>query len=247
MRHLVLPFLLAVALPVGAQATIDPGMSRAAVIARLGKPMLERTLGDDTYIFYRNGCEKRCGMNDVVTLRHDAVTDAVFRSPRRAYSGASSSPRAIPAAEARHARPTAVRDAEANADGATVLSLSVTATKKATLFERIGGLPAVKAAVHEMVTNAMADARIKAFFAGIDMVRVDKNLVDFVCSASGGPCVYNGKSMPKAHEGLNLKAEHFNALVEDLKKGLDKLKVPAAEQKELLAALAATRSDVLGK
>jgi len=79
------------------------------------------------------------------------------------------------------------------------------------------------------------------------MVRVDRNLVDFVCSAAGGPCVYNGKSMAKAHEGLNLKPEHFNALVEDLKKGLDKLKVPAAEQQELLAALVATRTDVLGK
>ena len=243
MRRLLLLCLLAPALSLGAQTTIDPGMSRATVIARLGKPMLERTLGDDTYIFYRNGCEKRCGMNDVVTLRHDAVTDAVFRSPRRAYSGTSSSPRAIPAAEARRGRPTTA----ANPDGATVLSLSVTSTKKASLYDRIGGLPAVQAAVHEMITNAMADARIKAFFAGIDMVRVDKNLVDFVCSAAGGPCVYKGKSMPKAHEGLNLKPAHFTALVEDLKKGLDKLKVPEAEQKELLAALAATRSDVLGR
>ncbi|MHB1313167.1 MAG: globin domain-containing protein [Gemmatimonadaceae bacterium] len=243
MRRLLLLCLVLPALSLGAQATIDPGMSRAAVIARLGKPLLERTLGDDTYVFYRNGCEQRCGMNDVVTLRHDAVVDAVFRSPRRAYSGISSSPRSIPAAEARRGRPTP----RATPDGAGTLSLSVTATHKASLYDRLGGLPAVQAAVHEMVANAMADVRIKAFFAGIDMVRVDKNLVDFVCSAAGGPCVYHGKSMSKAHEGLNLKAEHFNALVEDLQKGLDKLQVPAAEQKELLAALAATRTDVLGK
>ena len=241
--RLLLPCLLAVALPLGAQATIDPGMSKAAVIARLGKPMLERTLGDDTYVFYRNGAEKRCGMNDIVTLRHDAVTDAVFRSSKRTYTGTSSSPRCISAAEARRGRPTT----PANPAGGTVLSLAVNATPKASLYERIGGLPAVQAAVHEMITNAMADSRIKAFFAGIDMVRVDKNLVDFVCSAAGGPCVYSGKSMAKAHEGQNLKPVHFNALVEDLKKGLDKLKVPAAEQKELLAALAATRADVLGK
>jgi hypothetical protein len=92
-------------LSVGAQTvpTIEPGMTQAQVVERLGQPMGVRTYGSFTYLFYRNGCEKRCGMNDLVVLDGDKVVDAVFRSSARKYSGESSSPRSIPASEARHA------------------------------------------------------------------------------------------------------------------------------------------------
>ena len=46
-------------------------------------------------------------MNDIVTLDGGKVVDAVFRSPSRRYSGTSSSPRAIPAAEASKGNPDA--------------------------------------------------------------------------------------------------------------------------------------------
>ena len=87
---------VAVATPVAAQvATIDPGMTRAEVVERLGKPVGERTSGQYTYLFYRNNCEVRCGMQDLVILQNDLVVDAIFRSDRRAYSGASSSPTGV--------------------------------------------------------------------------------------------------------------------------------------------------------
>jgi len=105
MRRLLLVFSLAGAAPLTAQTMIDPGMPRAQVIARLGAPAIERTSGDATYLFYRNGCERTCGMNDLVLLDKGVVVDAVFRSAKRRFSGASSSPRMIPAAEARTARP----------------------------------------------------------------------------------------------------------------------------------------------
>jgi len=91
------------ALSVGAQTvpTIEPGMSQAQVVERLGQPSAVRTYGSFTYLLYKNGCEKRCGMNDLVVLDSDKVVDAVFRSSARKYAGTSSSPRAIPAEEAR--------------------------------------------------------------------------------------------------------------------------------------------------
>src|SRR5512140_3179480 len=104
-RLLVLSCL--VTLPLSAQAVIDPGMPKAQVIARLGAPAIERATGDATYLFYRNGCERTCGMSDIVLLDKGVVVDAVFRSAKRRYSGTSSSPRSIPAAEARRARPSA--------------------------------------------------------------------------------------------------------------------------------------------
>lgn len=92
MRTLLALFVLAAA-PLGAQ-TVDPGMSRAQVVERLGKPIGERATGSFIYLFYRNGCEERCGMSDVVILENDAVVDAIFRSARH-FSGSSTSPAGV--------------------------------------------------------------------------------------------------------------------------------------------------------
>jgi SmpA/OmlA family protein len=85
-----------------APATIDPGMTQEQVVSKLGKPLSSRSYDGYTYLFYRNGCEKKCGMNDLVVLDSGKVVDAVFRSVNRHYSGTSSSPRMISAADARH-------------------------------------------------------------------------------------------------------------------------------------------------
>ena len=98
MRRLILLGML-YGTPVLAQAaarTVSPGMNKAQVIAALGQPATARTVGEDTYLFYLNACGKRCGMNDLVVLHADSVSDAIFRSPDRHYTGKSSSPSAIP-------------------------------------------------------------------------------------------------------------------------------------------------------
>ena len=75
-----------------AAQSIDPGMTKAQVIERLGAPFTERTSGAYTYMFYQNGRERERGMSDLVTLHNNAVIDAIFRSPSRQYTGNSSSP-----------------------------------------------------------------------------------------------------------------------------------------------------------
>ena len=97
-RAMMLIAAMAVAAPVAAQdaaVVIDPGMTRAEVVERLGKPLNERKSGEHVYLFYRNGCEKSCGMNDLVVLDDGKVSDAIFRSAGRRYSGTSSSPTGV--------------------------------------------------------------------------------------------------------------------------------------------------------
>jgi hypothetical protein len=88
-------------------ATISPGMSRAKVVSALGRPSTERTVAEFRYLFYRNDCGARCGMNDLVILRNDRVVDAIFRSPGRRYTGTSSSPAPISARDAAERAPSA--------------------------------------------------------------------------------------------------------------------------------------------
>ena len=110
MRHLFVLVLMFTAAPLLAQSatrTISPGMKKSQVIAALGQPATARAVGEDTYLFYTNACGRKCGMNDLVILHADSVTDAIFRSPSRRYTGTSSSPAAIAPRSAAHARPAA--------------------------------------------------------------------------------------------------------------------------------------------
>ena len=101
MTPMVIAFVAALTLRSQGPATIDPGMTRDQVVAKLGEPLSTRSYDGHTYLLYRNGCEKKCGMNDLVVLDSGKVVDAVFRSQGRKYSGTSSSPRMISAVEAR--------------------------------------------------------------------------------------------------------------------------------------------------
>ena len=95
------------------------------------------------------------------------------------------------------------------------------------LYERLGGKPAITAVVDDFIGNVAGDTRINQRFAGTNIPRLKTMLVDQICEASGGPCKYTGRSMRDAHAGMNITDAEFGALVENLVKSLDKFKVPA--------------------
>jgi hemoglobin len=133
---------------------------------------------------------------------------------------------------------------------AIVLALAVTATlayahMDRSLYSRLGGRGAITAVVDDFVTNVAKDKRINGFFAGADIPRLKRLLVQQICAGTGGPCKYEGRSMREAHRGLGIGNADFNALVEDLVKSLKKFNVPRREQGELLAILGPMRRDVV--
>lgn len=115
------------------------------------------------------------------------------------------------------------------------------------LYDRLGGKPAIQAVVDDFIGNVAADNRINSFFANTNIPRLNMMLVNQICEATGGPCKYEGRSMKTAHTGMGLSDANFNALVDDLVKSLNKFNVPEREKKELLTALAAMRGDIVGK
>lgn len=119
--------------------------------------------------------------------------------------------------------------------------------KEKSLYERLGGLPAIQAVVDDFVANVAADTRINRRFANANIPLLKKHLVDQVCEATDGPCKYTGRSMRETHRGMNITEAEFNALVEDLVKTLDKLKVPAKEKTELVLLLAPMKNDIVGQ
>ena len=129
-------------------------------------------------------------------------------------------------------------------------SSALAEAKDTTLYQRLGGKPAITAVVDEFVARVAADSRINAFFAATaaDPQRLfafKGKLIDQICQASGGPCKYTGKDMKSAHAGMGIKDADFNALVEDLTGALDKFKVAAADKSALLGVLGPMRADIV--
>ena len=113
------------------------------------------------------------------------------------------------------------------------------------LFDRLGGLPAITAVVDAFLGNIAADERINWRFAASDIPDLRQKLIDQVCQASGGPCVYKGRPMAAAHRGLDLNQAKFNAVAEDLQHAMAQAGIPYWTQNRLIARLAPMQRDIV--
>lgn len=125
-----------------------------------------------------------------------------------------------------------------------------------TLYERLGGEPAIKAVVDDLVARLAADPKVNVTRKGTqkewnptpeNVAKLKKNFVDFVGMATGGPQKYTGKSMKEVHAGMQITPAEFEAAAVNLKATLDKLKVPPAEQAELMRIVGSTAPDIIEK
>lgn len=131
-----------------------------------------------------------------------------------------------------------------------LIALGVSATAFAadkSLYERLGGKPALEAVVGELWAITSKDPRINKYFAATKPDAFASQLVDFLCQASGGPCQYKGKDMKDAHTGMRLTAADFDALADNTAKTLDKFKVPAQEKSEVMNMLGSLKGDVINR
>ncbi len=117
------------------------------------------------------------------------------------------------------------------------------------LYERLGGLPAIRAVVDGLLNRIVQDVRVNAWFGWASnpsaAAAYKASLADFVCQATGGPCKYRGPDLKSVHSGMGITPEAFGSVVEDLTAALDELHVPAAEKKELLGLLAPLQAQIV--
>ncbi len=118
------------------------------------------------------------------------------------------------------------------------------------LYEKLGGEPAVNAAVDIFYRKVLKDDRIKHFFANVDMSKQAAKQKAFLTMAFGGPNSYTGEDMRRGHAHLvaqGLNDSHFDAVMEHLGATLTELNVPGDLIAQCAAIAESTRSDVLGK
>lgn len=117
-----------------------------------------------------------------------------------------------------------------------------------TVYEKVGGAEAIEKVVDYFYEElVLKDPTVNQFFEETDMEKQRKHQTKFISFALGGPNQYTGNSMAKAHEGMNLQPEHFEAIATHLHEALAHFSVPEKDIQEALRKINTLRDDILYK
>lgn len=141
---------------------------------------------------------------------------------------------------------------------ALVLSVSASAQNavvstqmaEKSLYERLGGYNALAAVVDDFIGRLVGDKQLAKFFSGHSTdskKRIRQHVVDQLCAATGGPCIYTGRDMKTSHSGLGITEAEWDAGAKHLVATLDKFKVPEKEKGEVLAFVGTLKKDIVDK
>jgi hemoglobin len=119
------------------------------------------------------------------------------------------------------------------------------------LYDRLGGLYPVSAVVDDFIERVYVNATLNANPAignarnAMRKPGLKVHVATLVCQVTGGPCKYVGKGMKESHSTFHISEKEWDAALLDFRASLDEFKVPAAEQRELVAIVESTRGDIV--
>lgn len=118
------------------------------------------------------------------------------------------------------------------------------------LYERLGGQPAMARAVEDFYRRMLSDDRVARFFDTVDMDRQAAKQTAFLTMVTGGPNSYTGRDMRAAHASLvahGLNDLHVDVVIEHLAATLRELGASDSDIAEVGALANSVRDDVLGR
>jgi hemoglobin len=113
------------------------------------------------------------------------------------------------------------------------------------LYDTIGGEPALTAVVDDFYVRVLGDPELSGFFAGTNMNRLKGRQVEFFAEALGGPVTYSGASMHDAHAGRGIGQKHFDLVAGHLVSSLASAGVGEGEISQIVAAISPLAEDIV--
>src|ERR1051325_4124888 len=132
----------------------------------------------------------------------------------------------------------------------TTSAQSSSAGNAQSLYKRLGGYDAIAAVSDDFIARLAADKQLSRFLVGMSadsQKRLRQLVVNQLCQATGGPCIYTGRPMKTAHAGLGITESDWQLTVKHLVASLDKFKVPEKEKQEFLALASSLKPDIVEK
>ena len=124
------------------------------------------------------------------------------------------------------------------------------ASAQESLYKRLGGYDAIAAVTDDFIGRLATDKSLSRFFIGQSddsKKKIRQHVIDMVCMATGGPCIYQGRDMKTSHKGLGISEADWTVAVNHFVATLNKFNVPKKEQDELIAIVASTKKDIVEK
>ena len=121
----------------------------------------------------------------------------------------------------------------------------MTTSAQTSLFDRIGGMAAVNAAVDIFYKKVLADETVNYYFTHIDIQKQAGKLRGFLAFAFGAPMNYSGKSMRDAHGHMRISNAQFNAVAGHLVTTLRELGVAENLIDEVVNIAESVRGDIV--
>ena len=115
------------------------------------------------------------------------------------------------------------------------------------IYDSIGGEPALVAVVDDLYRRVTADPELAGFFAGTNMAKLKGRQVEFFAGALGGPQTYTGATMREAHRGRGIGQEHFNLVAGHLIAALGAADVPDKTINDITGLLGPLAEDIVSK
>jgi len=120
----------------------------------------------------------------------------------------------------------------------------------ATLYDELGGAPAVAAAVEIFYRKMLMDDRVSHFFDDTDMDRQIAKQEAFLTMVFGGPNHYTARDMREGHKHLvarGLNDTHVDIVIEHLGEALRELGVDEERIGQVADLANSVRDDVLNR
>jgi hemoglobin len=120
-----------------------------------------------------------------------------------------------------------------------------------TLYDRLGGVYNIATVVDDFIDRIMVDPRLNAnprvneAHHRVPPAGFKFLVTEMLCWAAGGPQTYSGRSMAESHRDLMITDNEWDYFLDDLWQTLDKFKVPAKEQGEIVSIVESTRNDIV--
>jgi hemoglobin len=131
---------------------------------------------------------------------------------------------------------------------AAATEAAVAPPKSNALYLSLGGYDAIAALTDDFIGRMLKDSTLAPFFAGLtkpELQRIRQMVVDQLCAATGGPCVYVGRDMKEVHAKLSITAADWQEAVRDLNASLDKFGIGRSDRNQLLAIVRTLEADIV--
>src|SRR5215469_3949914 len=123
----------------------------------------------------------------------------------------------------------------------------MSAASEVSIYEAIGGEPALVAVVDDFYDRVVGDPQLESFFAGVNMPKLKGRQVEFFAAALGGPDVYQGPSMRDAHIGRGITQADFDKVAYHLTDALAAAGVPAQTIGQIAAAVSPLADEIVSR